>query len=132
MNYLLDTHVFIWSILEKKKLSAKVIKVLENPDHHIFVSAVSFWEISLKFALGKLQIDGLLPNELPSLAHQIGFQLLDLNSKDTSSYHLLKSTWHKDPFDKMLIWQAIKQDFILVSKDENITKYANEGLRTLW
>ena len=131
MNYLLDTHIFIWALIDKKKLSPQIIEILENTEHDIFVSAISFWEISLKFGLGKLQLQGLLPTEFPDLAIKTGFKLLDLDANHASNYHFLKGTWHKDPFDKMLICQALKQNFILISNNENIAKYSNVGLRIL-
>lgn len=131
MNYLLDTHIFIWALMDKKKLSSQIVEVIENTEHDIFVSAISFWEISLKFGLGKLQLDGVLPNEFPDLAIKTGFKIIDLDANNASYYHTLKGTWHKDPFDRMLICQAIKQNYILISNDEDVAKYYEEGLKVL-
>jgi PIN domain nuclease of toxin-antitoxin system len=132
MNYLLDTHVFIWAISERENLSNAVRKVLDNPDNTIFVSSITFWDISLKFSVGKLNVQGALPNELPKLSIETGFQLLPLSPDESSTYHNLNLTSHKDPFDRMLIWQAIYREFILITKDKSMNQYIPVGLKTLW
>lgn len=132
MNCLLDTHTLIWSILDTEKLSLKARELIEDPQNLILVSAVNFWEISLKYSLGKLELHGVKPDEVPKLALQSGFELITLSPEETSSYHNLKGNWHRDPFDRMLIWQAIQQDLILISKDEAMKKYTEDGLKTVW
>src|SRR5258708_6866026 len=124
MNYLLDTHTLIWAITEKRKLSALVRQTIENTDNTILVSAISFWEVTLKFSINKLDIAGFLPEDLPELSIKSGFSLIPLLPTESASYHhLLPNGRHKDPFDRMLIWQAIQQDLVLISKDENIEQY---------
>ncbi len=132
MSYLLDSHVMLWAIFDKKKLSAKVRKILENPDEEIFVSAVTFWEISLKYALGKLELDGVEPSGLSALTEEIGFAFLPLQPDVAAGYHKLNATWHRDPFDRMLIWQALHNNFTLLSKDDNVSRYTSEGLKVVW
>ena len=129
MTYLLDTHYLIWAIADSKKVSKKVQSILINPDNRIIVSTISFWEISLKSSLGKLTIAGFSPDELPTVCEQIGFEILSLTASDSSSFHLLKAVQHKDPFDRMLIWQAIRNKFILISSDDQINTYGSEGLK---
>ena len=70
MKGLMDTHCFIWTLLDTKKLSKRAISFIENTENEIFVSAITFWEISLKFSLGKVEINGLVPEDLPELALQ--------------------------------------------------------------
>ncbi|MES2427610.1 MAG: type II toxin-antitoxin system VapC family toxin [Bacteroidota bacterium] len=132
MNYLLDTHAFIWTLTDKSKLSPLIQQAIENADNTIFVSSITFWEISLKSSISKLKLEGVLPEELPKLALQTGFQLIPLLPDESSSYHNLSLQAHKDPFDRMLVWQAIQRELILVSKDEYIHQYQAIGLRTLW
>ena len=133
MNYLLDTHTLIWAITEKRRLSALARQTIENTDNVILVSAISFWEISLKSSINKLEITGFLPENLPELSTKSGFDLIPLLPADSASYHKLPYIGqHKDPFDRMLIWQAIQQDLILISKDENIKQYGQAGLKLLW
>jgi PIN domain nuclease of toxin-antitoxin system len=129
MTYLLDTHYLIWAIADSKKISKKVHSLMVNSDNRIIVSTISFWEISLKSSLRKLTIEGFHPEELPAACEQVGFEILTLTASDSSSFHLLKSVHHKDPFDRMLIWQAIRNKFTLISADEQINKYASEGLK---
>lgn len=132
MSFLLDTHTFLWAITDKHKLSKRVMSTLEDPRNDILVSAISFWEISLKFSLGKLLLEKVVPDDFPLLATQTGFKLLPIISEVAASYHQLNGKWHRDPFDRMLIWQAIQKDLIFITKDKNIANYKNEGLRTLW
>ena len=129
MNYLLDTHYMLWAVADTRKISRKVKDVITNPEHRLVVSAVSFWEVSLKTSLGKLQITGFAPEDLPDACMQMGFEIEHLMANECSAYHRLKATYHKDPFDRMLIWQAIMHDHILISADENINKYVTEGLK---
>ncbi len=132
MKYLLDTHAFLWSIIEDSKLSKEARRIIENSNNTIYVSAVTFWEISLKFGLGKIQLQGILPTELPKQALSAGFEVLPLSPEDCAGYHQLNLTFHKDPFDRMLIWQAIQQNLAIVSKDEKFIQYKTSGLKTIW
>ncbi len=131
MIYLLDTHYMLWAIADTKKLSKGIKDIITNPDHTIVVSTISFWEISLKSSIGKLQITGIEPEELPTACTQMGFEIEHLSAKDSSTYHKLQATYHKDPFDRMLIWQAIHNNYTLISADGNVKKYTTEGLKVL-
>jgi PIN domain nuclease of toxin-antitoxin system len=132
MNYLVDTHTLIWAVCSPGKLSPKIRLLLRNPDENIMVSVVSFWEISLKYSLGKLYLEGLTPEDFVEAATDTGFQIVELNAFTTSTYHQLKATHHRDPFDRMLIWQAIRQDYTLISKDKAVHLYQSEGLKVAW
>ena len=129
MIYLLDTHYLIWAITDTKKLSPKVKGILTDPNQKVIVSTISFWEVSLKTSLGKLKIMGFSPEDLPRLCLQIGFDIERLSPEASSTYHRLKASYHKDPFDRMLIWQAIVNNYTLLSADDTIKKYTSEGLQ---
>ena len=129
MSYLLDTHYLIWSVADTRKIPKKIIEILSDPSQTILVSSISFWEISLKFSLGKLNLSGTTPAEMPGACLKIGFDLIHLSHEDSSTYHLLTANHHKDPFDRMLIWQAIRNDYTLISSDEIIRKYIPDGLK---
>ena len=131
MRYLLDTHYLLWALADTKKLSKKIKEIITSPENQIIISTISFWEISLKSSLGKLTITGFSTEDLPDACEQMGFNIEPLSATDSSTYHQLKATFHKDPFDRMLIWQAICNDFTLISADINVKKYASEGLRIL-
>src|SRR5271170_419371 len=118
MTYLLDTHYMLWAIADSKRLSKKVKTIITHPSNQIIISTVSFWEVSLKSSLGKLEISGFTPEDLPEICLQIGFDIKTLSPEDSSTYHRLKATYHKDPFDRMLIWQAIQNAYTFISEDE--------------
>ena len=129
MKYLLDTHYLIWVIADTQKIPRKVRDLIVDRENEILISAISLWEISLKFSLGKLDIYGFSPEDIPSLCNKMGFDLLSLTAKVTSTYHLLEAIHHKDPFDRMLIWEALSNDYVLVSADTNMKKYITSGLK---
>jgi PIN domain nuclease of toxin-antitoxin system len=131
MTCLLDTHYMLWAVADTKKLSPRIRAAIVNPDNQIVISSVSFWEVSLKSSLGKLSITGFSPADLPEACRQMGFELKTLSSEDASTYHLLSPMHHRDPFDRMLIWQAMRNDYTFVSADKLAKKYVAEGLRLL-
>ena len=132
MSYLLDAHTLIWAVTTPDKLSPKVIEIIEDPANKVFISTVTFWEISLKFSLGKLDLRRRTPESLADTAIKIGFTHLPLSLKESVEYHKMDAKWHRDPFDRMLIWQAINNDLTLLSKDKTIAQYKSVGLKVIW
>ena len=133
MSFLLDTHAFLWSVFEPARLGERSRAVLVDPGNDVFVSAVTFWEISLKAGLGKLKLEGCRPESLLGAARTQGFQLLPLSPEDACIFHNLPRTQHKDPFDRMLIWQAIRGSHTLITHDSGIRRaYRAHRLVTLW
>ena len=129
MNYLVDTHIFLWSLFSPKKLPLGARKILLSPQDVKYVSVVTFWEIALKYQLKKITLEGVLPDGLPSLAKNAGFEILDLDSNTTSSFYKLPRFTNKDPFDRMLAWQAISYDHYLLTKDKEFVGYKQYGLK---
>lgn len=132
MKYLLDTHVLLWSLLATRELSNKVKQVFTDPETIKYVSVISFWEISLKFALGKIALRGVLPEQFPEVVEKTGFEILSLNPKTAASFYKLRKFKNKDPFDRMLAWQAIREDCVLVTRDKDFSDYKDEGLGIVW
>ncbi|MCE7062035.1 type II toxin-antitoxin system VapC family toxin [Dyadobacter sp. CY343] len=132
MNYLLDTHILIWTFFEPAKLSKRIQQILTDGNNDIFVSAVSFWEISIKTGTGKISLGDINPSKLPEICRKYGFKLIDITVEEGSSFHKLSANYHKDPFDRMLIWQAISGDYNLITDDSLIHNYISEGLRVSW
>lgn len=132
MNLLLDTHIFLWTLFSPEKLSRAASDVIKMPAHIVSVSVLSFWEISLKYALGKLALTGVSPEELPDACLEAGFEILIMEPSEASSFHRLPRISHHDPFDRLLVWQAISRDMIFVSKDRQLTDYKEFGLKILW
>jgi PIN domain nuclease of toxin-antitoxin system len=132
MNILLDTHVFLWSLFTPGKLSKAVIREIKSPDNDVAVSVVTFWQISLKYALGKLELTGVKPEELPDFAAQMNLEILPITAAEASTFHKLPKLSHKDPFDRIIIWQAVQRKISLVSKDRDFKAYRKFGLKTFW
>lgn len=132
MSYLLDTHSFLWVLFDDQKLSEKAKATIRNPGHAIYISAITFWEISLKYSIGKLELEGITPDALPAKAREIGIEIIELSDKEAATFHTLPKTAHKDPFDRMIIWQAIHRKLELISKDQAIQQYKKLGLEILW
>lgn len=133
MKYLLDTHALLWSIGKSNELSGKVGRILEDSSNEIFVSAVSLWEISLKYGLGRLVLGSIGPEDIPVYCRRIGFQIVPVGAKEASTYHnLLRLKNHKDPFDRMLIHQCIQMKMILLSRDARMGSYKKQGLKCIW
>ncbi|TGN17494.1 type II toxin-antitoxin system VapC family toxin [Leptospira idonii] len=132
MAYLLDTHALLWVIGDSKQLSKKVTMIIQDQDNQISVSSISLWEISLKYKLGKLKLSGFKPEDIPKLLEKLNINIIELNQEEASSYHNLKEDFHRDPFDRMLIWQCISRKLTFISKDSEMKKYKVSGLKTIW
>jgi len=132
MIALLDTHSFLWAAIEPEKLPARLREMIADPQHDINVSTISFWEISLKFALGKLELTGCTPEDMVPAAQAMGLAIVAPTAEETASFHRLPKMAHKDPFDRMLIWQCLQNDWSLISKDGALGEYRELGLKTCW
>ncbi len=118
MNILLDTHVLIWTLENNQKLSESARNCICDGSNMVFVSAASVWEISIKKAMGKLQSPDTLNEEIK--LHR--FTPLDMNFEHAQLAGELPDI-HRDPFDRMLIAQAITEKLTLITKDRLIAKY---------
>lgn len=133
MNYLIDTHVFIWALMDTEKLSRKVHDILEDTENKVYISPMSFWEMAIKFQSGKLNLRGINVLQLPHIAGQFNFDILSPTPYDyVSISQVPQKENHHDPFDRMLIQQAIRNDLVLLSKDEKFRQYEENGLQLLW
>jgi PIN domain nuclease of toxin-antitoxin system len=128
MNYLLDTHTFLWALMDSDKLSAPSSQIIKSGKNEIVLSVVSFWEISLKYSLGKLELNGITPSEMPRAAEKLRLTLLPVETDDAATYHALRKTTHKDPFDRMIVWQSIRRQWPLISSDKLLDLYKPDGL----
>ena len=132
MNYLLDTHTLLWDLINTKKLSTQVKKILSNPESGIFISTISLWEISLKYRIGKLELEGKNPDEIPGAAKASGFNILTMDEDVAATFFRFPISKNQDPFDLMLAWQAISKDFVLLTKDPEFKSYNKYGLKIIW
>lgn len=122
MKLLLDTHTFLWFITGNLRLSTKARLLIEDAANDKFVSIVSLWEIALKFSLGKLiltdDFDVLFPNQL--IVN--GFTELPIETKHF--YEVVKMPFHhRDPFDRLIIAQAISEKMSVISIDSVFDQY---------
>ncbi len=133
MKLLLDTCSFLWALHDPSLLSAPARKALQTPAHTVHVSVITFWEISVKAGLGKLSFANVSPEDYPALAVQAGWivQLLT-PSLASSAGRLRRNPDHRDPFDRLLVWTAIHDDFSLVSGDADFPAYVPSGLKICW
>jgi PIN domain nuclease of toxin-antitoxin system len=133
MKLLVDTHTLLWSIGKSKELSKKAAEELKNTNNEIFVSAISLWEIALKYSIGKLALESFDVKEIPVYCKKMGFELIPLDPIEAlNSMYLPLKEKHKDPFDRMLIYQCIKNKYSLVSKDTKMKLYKADGLKYIW
>ena len=128
MRLLLDTHAFLWWIEGNRRLPARARRAIQDGGNNKFVSAASAWEITTKYRLGKLpEASELAPNVADAIAGE-GFEELPLTVEDGARAGALPEL-HRDPFDRMLIAQAILHDLVLVSGDSLFDRY---GVQRLW
>lgn len=132
MSFLLDTHTLLWSLFEPARLGKKGTEIINNPDLTVFVSVISFWELSLKYATGKLVLGNVTPDDFPDLVRQSGLDILPLAEIDAATFHRLPRLEHKDPFDRLLIWQAISRKLTFISQDKACSAYKKHGLKVIW
>ena len=121
-QYLLDTNVFLFWMAGGKKLSSRARKLVENPDHEIFLSAVSSWEIAIKVALGKLSLPEPPARYVPSRMTQHAIGGLAFEHADALAIAQLPDH-HDDPFDRALIAQAIERDLPIITADGQFDDY---------
>lgn len=133
MKYLIDTHVFLWFIMEPEKIAKKVMKILCNDESQIYMSHISFWEMAIKYQNKKLNLGKINILHLPHIAEQYDFSILNPDPYDYLAIgQIPKKENHHDPFDRMLIQQAIRNNLVLISKDEKFRQYEENGLQLLW
>lgn len=127
-RYLLDTHVLLWLLHETERVPPNVLAVLSKAHSELWVIMVSLWEICIKLSIGKLDLE-------PSWFDELSEQMVanGVNWMPVESTHCLRTAQlemhHRDPFDRMLIAQAVCDDLIIVTADRVFHRYE---VTTLW
>lgn len=131
MGLLLDTAALLWLFAIPEKLSPRLREELAAADTQVAVSIVSLWEVLIKLGKGKLELDTQGQSALDFLLEQCGLHQIDILSVAPGSLAALEKLppIHKDPFDRLLICQAIEHGLTLVTPDNHIRRYP---IRTLW
>jgi PIN domain nuclease of toxin-antitoxin system len=118
MNLLLDTQVLIWSLAGDRRLKSAARRAIEDDSNRVWVSAASVWEIEIKTALGKLQV----PDDLLTQMNAIKFDELPIRIEHTLNLRRLPAL-HRDPFDRILIAQAVCEGLTLITADPILVEY---------
>jgi PIN domain nuclease of toxin-antitoxin system len=128
MKYLLDTAVWIWSVHSSERIGERGLAILENGFEEVYFSVASTWEITIKFQLGKLDLPGPPPQYIPRRLADQGIRPLIITQAHALKVYDLPAH-HKDPFDRMLIAQALVEDMIILTADRSFRKYP---AKVLW
>ena len=119
MRVLLDTHLLLWALGAPLKLNAETRKIVDTSE--VYVSAATLWEISIKVALGKLKAD---VNEVLAAVPTAGLRLLPITGEHAARVVRLPPH-HEDPFDRMLVAQAVTEPMILLTNDKALAPYGD-------
>lgn len=119
MKLLLDTHALLWWLEDDGRLGARARSLIEEPTNDVLVSVASLWEIVVKLRVRKLEAD---IGDIAAAVQQDGFALLDIRVAHLLSLAALPAH-HRDPFDHLLIAQAIAEDAAFVSDDRHVPAY---------
>lgn len=130
MRLLLDTHTLLWYVLGDAQLSNTATALIVDPANDVLVSPASYWEIAIKVSIGKLPLTQPFDDFLDTCLNRYRFRLLPIEPPHTSRVALLKfPTNHKDPFDRLLVAQALVENIAVVSDDAALDVY---GIQRLW
>ncbi len=128
MRLLLDTCTFLWAANEPSRLSSTAFRLIEHPENELFVSSVSAFEIAVKAKAGRLPLAADPETEVPRLRSELGAFALPL-SEEAALYSYNLPMLHRDPFDRLLVSQAIVEGLVLLTPDRHIRDY---GVRVFW
>ena len=128
MKILLDTCTFLWLAERSPKLSKTATSVFLNPDYEMYMSVVSAWEIAIKFATGRLPLPQRPDIYIPVIREQAGVDSLELDEESATHTARLPRV-HDDPFDRLLVAQAIVHGLTILTPDPAIHQYP---VRVLW
>lgn len=128
MRLLLDTCTFLWVITDAPDLSNRARGLFSDPGNEVFLSAVTTWEIALKYALGRLPLPQSPQRYIPEQREKHRINSLPLE-EEAALYVNRLPEHHKDPFDRMLVCQAIVHGMAILTPDQRITQYP---IRSIW
>lgn len=123
MRLLLDTHIALWAITDSPKLPKQVRELISMPATEVYVSAASVWEIAIKHSLGRnnMPVSG---DQASRYFTEAGYSLLPVTAEHAAATEMLPPI-HADPFDRMLVAQALTEPLRLVTHDANVAQYSN-------
>ena len=127
MNYLLDTNVWLWSLWEPDRIAPTARQEIADLSNTVFLSAVTSWEVSIKAAAGKLKLPEAPTSYVPQRMAQQGLRPLPVSHPHALAVFALP-LHHRDPFDRMLVAQAISEGLTLITSDRELKRYPVEIL----
>lgn len=127
MRLLLDSHALLWTVTSDSRLSRKAEAALADISNEVFVSAATVWELTTKYRIGKLDGAAPLVQHIESSLRRLGFHGLPISIDHAHKAGLLIGE-HKDPFDRMLIAQALLEDLTLVSNEKLFDQFRVQRL----
>lgn len=130
MNYLLDTHAWLWLFDSPRRLSSKVRNALDKPSEVFGVADISLWEIAQKAFRGHLELTGPVDEWLLRAAENPNIKILPITPRIASEQARLPGNFHKDPADRLIVATARVLGLTLVTRDTLIQEYPH--VRTLW
>ena len=122
MKYLLDTMVWLWSVGPSKTIGTAGLEILASREEEIYLSAASSWEIAIKTRLGKFQLPEPPGRYVPTRLNDQGIRSLPINQDHSLKVYDLP-LHHSDPFDRIIIAQAIVEDMVVLTSDRVFEKY---------
>lgn len=128
MRALLDTHAFLWWDLDDPQISALAGQMIESPESELLVSAASLWEIAIKVGADRLVLPGAIEKYIPSRLVAYRFRTLPVSAEHALRVATLPAI-HRDPFDRLLVAQALVEGIPIVTSDPAITRY---DVETIW
>jgi PIN domain nuclease of toxin-antitoxin system len=126
VRLLLDTHVALWAIADHPNLSGKARRLIDDPDNQIVISTVTIWEIAIKYGLNRGGANDMPVSSQDALGYfrDAGFELLDISPAHSAAVEALPPL-HTDPFDRMLVAQAMTVPLRLLTHDERVGRYSD-------
>lgn len=128
MIYLLDTHTFLWLAADPEKLSSTVREIIEQGASELLLSAASAWEVALLWKLGRIELQDSPAVFIPAALQALTITPLPIGFEAAIAAATLPLI-HRDPFDRILVAEAMKSGLTILSKDQTIPRY---GATTLW
>ncbi len=128
MRILLDTHTFIWLSGKSTQLSAEAAKLIADPNNTLLLSLASMWEIQIKMGIGKLTLPKPLPDAIQELVLHNRLRLMPIELIHIYALATLPDH-HRDPFDRLLIAQAVSENLPILTSDPLIARYP---ILTVW
>lgn len=128
MKFLVDTHAFLWALLSPERLTERARKIFLDPQTELLISIATPWEMAIKAGVGRLTDGAAILTNFESLLTTNGYRMLETSIQHTIQSGLLPR-YHKDPFDRLLIAQALDLRLPIMSGDEVLDLY---GVRRIW